>query len=111
MARQIIDELDEPQTGWSTVSRFAGLGCLLLMICISSVPFFPKFKDYQALNEEGRKVAARRDKLKAELDAKTAELEMIDKDPQFIEIKARDHLDLHKDGEAVFRFEDPKKTK
>ena len=58
MPRQIIDELDEPQTGWSTVSRFAGLGCLLLLIAIISVPFFPRFRDYRALNEEGRQVAA-----------------------------------------------------
>ena len=38
MARQVIDELDEPQTIWSTVSRFAGLGCVLMLIGIISVP-------------------------------------------------------------------------
>jgi hypothetical protein len=41
MPRQVIDELDEPWTIWSTVSRFAGLGCILLLIAIISVPFFP----------------------------------------------------------------------
>ena len=108
MARQVIDELDEPQTIWSTVSRFAGLGCLLLLIGIISVPFFPRFRDYQILNEEGREVAARRDKLRAQLDAKEAELRMIQTDPQFLELKARDHLDLYKEGEVVFRFESGK---
>jgi cell division protein FtsB len=105
MARQVIDELDEPQTIWSTVSRFAGLGCLMLMIAIISVPFFPRFADYRKLNEEGREVAARRDKLKGQLDEKEAELRMIETDPQFLELKARDHLDLSKEGEVVFRFE------
>ncbi len=105
MPRQVIDELDEPQTIWSTVSRFAGMGCLLLMICIISVPFFPRFRDYRALNEEGRNVAARRDQLRAQLEAKEAELNMIEKDPQYLELKARDHLDLAKEGEVIFRFE------
>ena len=105
MPRQIIDELDEPQTVWSTVSRFAGLGCLLLLIAIISVPFFPRFRDYRALNEEGRVVAAHRDEYRAQLEAKVAELNMIDKDPQFLELKARDHLDLYKEGEVIFRFE------
>ena len=105
MARQVIDELDEPQTIWSTVSRFAGLGCVLMLIGIISVPFFPRFRDYRALNEEGREVAARRDKIRAQLDEKEAELRMLKTDPQFIELKARDHLDLSKEGEVVFRFE------
>ena len=108
MARQVIDELDEPQTIWSTVSRFAGLGCLLLLIAIISVPFFPRFRDYRALNEEGRIVAARRDKYRAQLEEKEAELNMINKDPQFLELKARDHLDLYKEGEVIFRFESGK---
>jgi len=105
MSRQVIDELDEPQTVWSTVSRFAGAGCLMLLIGIISVPFFPRFRDYRALNEEGRGVAARRDEFRAQLEEKEAELRMIENDPQFLELKARDHLDLYKDGEVVFRFE------
>ena len=84
MARQVIDELDEPQTIWSTVSRFAGLGCVLMLIGIISVPFFPRFRDYRALNEEGREVAAHRDKLKAELDEKEAELRMIETDSELL---------------------------
>ena len=108
MARQVIDELDEPQTIWSTVSRFAGLGCVLMLIGIISVPFFPRFRDYRALNEEGREVAARRDKIRAQLDEKEAELRMLKTDPQFIELKARDHLDLSKEGEVIFRFEEEK---
>ena len=108
MARQNIEELDEPQTIWSTVSRFAGLGCILMIICIISVPFFPKFRDYRNLNQEGREIAARRDKYKAQLEAKNAELRMIETDPHFIELKARDHLDLCKEGEVIFRFEDKK---
>ena len=74
MPRQIIAELDEPQTVWSTVSRFAGVGCVLLLICIISVPFFPRFRAYRALNEEGRTVEAERDALTTTLTAKQAEL-------------------------------------
>ena len=106
MARQVIDELDEPQTIWSTVSRFAGLGCLLLIMGIISVPFFPKFRDYRKLNDDGKEVAVRRDNLKGQLDAKRAELSQIDNpNGQFLELKARDHLDLYKEGEVIFRFE------
>jgi hypothetical protein len=108
MSRQVIDELDEPQTIWSTVSRFAGLGCLLLIICIISVPFYPRFRDYRTLNQDGREVAARRDQLRAQLDDKEAELQMIDNDRNYLELKARDHLDFYKEGEVVFRFEEKK---
>jgi hypothetical protein len=105
MPRQVIHELDEPSTIWSTVSRFAGLGCILLFIAIISVPFFPRFRSYRQLNEEGRGVAAHRDALRNQLEDKEAELRMIDTDPQYLELKARDHLDLYKEGEVVFRFE------
>lgn len=108
MPRQIIAELDEPRTVWSTVSRFAGVGCVLLLICIISVPFFPRFRAYRTLNEEGRAVEAERDSLRAILAGKQAELDMLQKDDQFIELKARDHLDLYREGEVIFRFEDPK---
>jgi cell division protein FtsB len=77
----------------------------MLMIAIISVPFFPRFADYRKLNEEGREVAARRDKLKAQLEEKEAELRMIETDPQFLELKARDLLNYAKEGEVVFRFE------
>ena len=33
---------------------------------------------------------------------------MLDKDAQFIELKARDHLDLYREGEVIFRFEEAK---
>ena len=81
---------------------------LLLLICIISVPFFPRFREYRALNEEGRAAEAERDKLRRQLDQKEAELRMIEKDAQFIELKARDILDRYREGELVFRFEDPK---
>ncbi|MES2706857.1 MAG: septum formation initiator family protein [Verrucomicrobiota bacterium] len=108
MPRQVIAELDDPQTIWSTVSRFAGVGCILMLICIISVPFFPRFRDYRALNEEGRTVEAERDRLRLVLEEKEAQLRMIESDAQFIELKARDHLDLYREGEVVFRFESAK---
>lgn len=108
MPRQVIAELDEPQTIWATVSRFAGVGCVMLLICIISVPFFPRFREYRSLNEEGRTVEAERDRLKRELAKKENELSMIDSNPQFIELQARDNLDYYREGEVVFRFEDGK---
>jgi cell division protein FtsB len=33
---------------------------------------------------------------------------MLKTDPQFLELKARDHLDLAKEGEVIFRFEQEK---
>lgn len=108
MPRQVIAELDEPHTIWETVSRFAGVGCILLLICIISVPFFPRFREYRNLNDEGRTVEAERDHLKRQLADKENELSMIDNNVQFIELKARDHLDYYREGEVVFRFEDGK---
>lgn len=108
MPRQVIAELDDPHTIWSTVSRFAGVGCVLLLICIISVPFFPRFREYRALNEEGLTVEAERDRLRRQLEQKESELRMIESNAQFIELKARDILDRYREGELVFRFENPK---
>ena len=77
---------------------------MLLLIAIISVPFFPRFRDYRALNEEGRHVAVQRDEYRAILDKKESELRMIENDVKFLELKARDHLDLYKEGEVIFRF-------
>ena len=108
MASLRIEELDAPQTGWGTVSRFAGVGCILLLLCIGAVPFFPKFAEYRTLNEEGREQAAKRDKLVNQLEEKNAQLQLIENDTQYLELKARDHLDLAKEGEVIFRFESKK---
>lgn len=107
MAARPIRELDEPLTIWSIVSRIAGGMIVVLVVCSIAVPFFPRLKAYQELNEEGRIAEANRDRLKRIREDRQAELRMIETDPQYIELKAREHLDLHREGEVIFRFEPP----
>lgn len=101
-----IEHFEEPETIWPVVSRFAGALIVLVGLASLAVPFFPKLEEFRKLNEEGRHIEELRDRLKLELEEKRLELEMTRSDPQFIEIQARDHLDLYREGEVVFRFED-----
>ncbi len=103
-----IDELDEPRTIWSVVSRVAGGLSLLIGIACICVPFLGPLKEYRKRNEEGRQAEAKLTTLKADLEAKEAELQMMRSDPQFIELQARDRLEKYKEGEIIFRFEERK---
>jgi cell division protein FtsB len=58
------------------------------------------------------------DKLQAQVNdqklmlaRQTREVHLLTHDPTFLEIKARDRLDLMKEGETVFRLEPPPSAK
>jgi cell division protein FtsB len=45
------------------------------------------------------------------LARQTREVHLLKNDPTFLEIKARDRLDLMKEGETIFRLEPPPSAK
>ena len=47
-----------------------------------------------------------RDAKKEELSRKEQKSDLIKNDPEYLEVMARDRLQLQKDGEKVFRFEE-----
>src|SRR5262245_53825162 len=95
-----------PATGWALVIKIGALAAFAIFIACLAVPLVPRIADYRALDERGRGLEAERAALQAEIDRKEAELQLMDRNPLFVELKARDHLDMCQPGEVIFRFED-----
>ena len=103
-AKRLNHQTPEPSTGWALISRLSFVGCLLLMFGGLALRLLPEFK---ALRESDEKIASLKqkvDQLGREKERLESESVLLDGDKKFIEIKARDLLDLHKPGETIFRF-------
>ena len=57
------------------------------------------------LADKGRALDAEKTALQRDIERREAELLMLERDPGFIEVKARDTLDMCQAGEVVFRFD------
>jgi cell division protein FtsB len=105
MALQVQSGSDA-STAWSYAIRalimliFAGL-----VACIS-IPFRSRLADYRALDSEARGYEDQRLALQRSYEHRSAELALLERDAAFIEIKARDHLDLCRPDEVIFQFQD-----
>jgi len=104
--RSRSEDIVHSSTGWELVIKFGALAAFAIFIACLAVPLAPRIADYRALDERGRALEAVRDGLQADLDRKEAELRLLDRDPLFVELMARDHLDMCQPGEVIFRFED-----
>ena len=82
--------------------------CLLLSLvvpfCILS--FRPPVAEEKAELESLAKAEARRDVLLADKTRLRRKLDLIRKDPEYLEVMARDKLKMQKDGELIFSFAD-----
>lgn len=77
----------------------------LLVACLA-IPLRPKLAEYRALDEQGKVLEQQKAALLRDIQRGEAELQMLDRDPLFVEMKARDTLDMCQPGEVIFRFED-----
>jgi cell division protein FtsB len=79
---------------------------LLLAVWLVIVSLFvPPYKKLKMGHEEIDKLQAQRDEQQALLSRQTKEVNLLKTDPAYLEISARDRLDLMKEGETVFRIE------
>ena len=78
---------------------------LLLLIPAGIIGFWP---DYKRLEQERHRLSVlelQRDTAREKAARLEKKLELIKTDPEYLEAMARDRLQLQKDGEKVFRFE------
>lgn len=95
-----------PQGGvWHSLNRLMialiGLAVILLIACA----FVPEMK-------RQRDLAARKEQLKQEVEKQSAllaqrtrEVELLKSDPAYVELMARDRLDMMKGDETIFRLD------
>ena len=97
---------DNPSHLWEIVIKTSAVTAFGILAACLVVPLRTRLAEYQALNEKGKVLEAERAALQREIERREAELQMLERDPLFVEIKARDTLDMCQAGEVVFRFED-----
>jgi cell division protein FtsB len=81
--------------------------CVLLALVVPFciLLFRPPVEQESREREELKKAEAKRDALAIEKAHLRRRLDLIQHDPEYLEVVARDTLQMQKDGEVVFRFE------
>lgn len=78
---------------------------LVVFACLGVIATcLPEFRKLQASEAELAKVQENELAMSARVDQQLREYRALEQDPYFLEIYGRDRLDLHKEGERVFRF-------
>jgi cell division protein FtsB len=106
MALRIQHTSEPPSQGWDLVIKLSAIAAFALLAVCLVIPLKPRLAEYRQLAETGQALEAERAALQRDLERREAELQMLERDPQFVEIKARDTLDMCQPGEVVFRFDD-----
>ena len=94
-----------PSQLWDLIIKIGFLVAFCILVACLAIPLRPRFADYRELTEVGHALEIERAGLQREIERREAELQMLERDPLYVEIKARDVLDMCQPGEVVFRFE------
>jgi cell division protein FtsB len=96
----------EERAGWLMWGTWLNLAVLLtLIIPVLFLKFRPPVQQEQAVQAAMQKQVDRRDARLAERDRLQLKLDLIRKDKEYLEVMARDRLQMQKDGELILRFE------
>lgn len=82
------------------------LACLLVAVSL----FLPQYKKLKQSRAEIDTLQSQVTEQKMVLARQTREVNLLKTDPGYLETIARDRLDLMKEGETVFRIEQPRGT-
>lgn len=96
---------ETPATLWEVVIKLGAVAAFMILAACLIIPLRRPLADYRELTETGHALDADRAALQRDIGRREAELVMLERDPHFIEIKARDTLDMCQPGEVVFRFD------
>ena len=94
-----------PHNIWDFVIKGGSVAAFTVLAACLIIPLRPRFADYGELADKGRALDAEKTALQRDIERREAELLMLERDPGFIEVKARDTLDMCQAGEVVFRFD------
>ena len=95
-------------TIWHQLNRvLKGLIAIALLLVIVSL-FLPQYKKLTQSRAEIETLQAQVTDQKMILARHTREVNLLKTDPAYLEMIARDRLDLMKEGETIFRLEPPR---
>jgi cell division protein FtsB len=102
-------DYDEPRNDWirSLLNRILYLlilvACLILLICW----FLPLVKERDRQQHYLQTLKQQVDEERAVFNKQSKKLRLLQNDPAYAELLARDKLDLMKPGETIFRMDSP----
>lgn len=97
----------QEQTGvWTVLNRLM-LMAILVVFCIGGIiAFVPLIRQNSAVLARIETLQATVKEEKAELARNTKEVEWLQNNPEYLEVQARDRLNLMKPGEVIIRLEE-----
>jgi cell division protein FtsB len=98
-------------TVWQRLNSILRVLLALAVLLVILSLFLPLSKKRTQSQVEIDKLQAQVNDQKMLLARQTREVNLLKTDPAFLEIKARDRLDLMKEGETIFRLEPPNAKK
>lgn len=93
---------------WQQLNRILRALLLVALVLVIVSLFIPQRRRLAASRAEIEALQTQVDKQRGILARQTREAALLKTDPSYLEIFARDRLDLMKDGETVFRIDPPK---
>ena len=96
---------EEERPGWLMWGTWLNLAVLLMLIVPALfLKFRPPVSQENAVQAQMEKKVAERDAKKEERDRLQIKFDLIRKDKDYLEVMARDRLEMQKDGEVILRF-------
>lgn len=101
---------DEPPnvTIWQRINRLLAVLIVLAMVAGVIGGFLPQLQKQRAARAEEARLKLLIEQRRKIVLRQTRELNWLKNDPSYVEIIARDRLDLMKDGETIYRLDPPK---
>ena len=101
----IYGELPEQNGLWTILNRLM-LIAILLVFCIGgAIAFVPLLQQNAKVNSRIETLQTTLTTEKARLVRNTKEVQLLQNNPEYLEIMARDRLNLMKEGEVIIRLE------
>ncbi len=91
-------------TIWQAVSRCLLWAVSIVCVCIGLALFKPQMNRRDKLDRDLAGLRAEKDRARAAWESARKKLDWLKSDPAYLEVYARDHLDLAREGETVFQF-------
>jgi cell division protein FtsB len=102
--KQLPSDHPEVTTIWKAVSRCLWWAISIVLVCIGLALFKPQMNRRAKLDAQIASLRAEKSVAKAAHDALKSRLEWLKNEPAFLEIQARDRLDLARENETIFQF-------
>lgn len=103
---QAPEETDTPNRWLGMIWRVVQFVLLLLVVPLVLVLFRNPLDEQNAMRRKLELLEHQRDELKVQRDLLLSRMDWIKNSTDYLEVEARDRLNMHRDGEYVLRFQD-----